>query len=60
MSERACMPWHVNDSESVILLSNTFDTARPVRRRFINSWLECPNCDVMVEFGSSISDIDIQ
>ena len=40
-----------------MLLSNTFDTARPVRRRFISSWLECPNCDVMVVFGSSMSVI---
>ena len=42
-----------------MLLSNTLDTARPVRRRFISSWLECPNCDVRVVFGSSMSVIKI-
>lgn len=51
------MPRHVNSPDTVMELSKTFDTAWPERSRLMSSWLECPNCEVIVVFGSSISKV---
>ena len=60
MADLACIPWHVNSSLNTILLSKTLDVACPVNNKFINSWVVCPNWDVIVvaflKFGSSKSE----